>query len=67
MPGPARLHWDQGALQVNGHLIRVDEDGVAALAIGQSIILLSLRDAPERTPRWVSLRARQISLQPIAL
>ncbi|MFJ7142276.1 hypothetical protein [Pseudomonas protegens] len=65
--GPFRLHWDQGALQVVGRLVQVDEEGVAALAIGQSIILLSLLGGPERTPQWVSLRARQISLQPIAL
>lgn len=65
--GPARLHWDQGALQVSGHLVRVEEEGVAALAIGQSIVLLSLLGGPERTPQWVSLRARQVSLQPIAL
>ncbi|ROL82576.1 hypothetical protein BLX41_01915 [Pseudomonas protegens] len=65
--GPARLHWDQGALQVSGRLVRVDEDGVAALAVGPSIILLSLRGDPERTPQWVNLRARQVSLQPIAL
>lgn len=65
--GPFRLHWDQGALQVCGRLVQVDEDGVAALAVGPSIILLSLRGGPERLPQWVSLRARQISLQPIAL
>ncbi|MHC5789192.1 hypothetical protein RZO07_11695 [Pseudomonas protegens] len=35
--------------------------------LGPSIILLSLRGGPERLPQWVSLRAHQISLQPIAL
>nr|BFD41115.1 hypothetical protein FFPRI1PSEUD_26140 [Pseudomonas sp. FFPRI_1] len=65
--GPARLHWQRGALQVSGQLLQVEADGAAALAVDRSIILLSLQGGPACTPQCVKLRARQVSLRPIDL
>ncbi|NBF06953.1 hypothetical protein GV819_32285 [Pseudomonas sp. Fl5BN2] len=65
--GQPRIDWDQGALQISGHLLQVDDDGGAALAIGQSIVLLSVQDVAQCTPLFVKLLARQVSLRPIEL
>ncbi|WP_409285792.1 hypothetical protein [Pseudomonas protegens] len=62
-----RIDRDSDGLHITGRLLQVDEDGGAALAIGGSIILLSVHGYSRPLPACVSLLARQVSLQPLAL
>lgn len=57
---------DRQGLLLTGELLR-REDDVVALAIGPSVVLLSLQDAPAQLPRFLSLVAREISLYPVEL
>lgn len=58
---------NKDGMHITGQLLQVDEDGGAALAIGASIILLSVQGCPRPLPGFISLLARQVSLQPLAL
>ncbi|MGC5703115.1 hypothetical protein J4P02_23215 [Pseudomonas sp. NFXW11] len=59
------LQWEQDQLRICGQLLQVDEDGVAALALGPSIILLALQGRPEQLPLFVELCTRQVQLYPV--
>jgi len=60
------IQRDRQGLLLTGELLRREED-VVALAIGPTVVLLSLQDAPAQLPRLVSLVAREVSLYPVAL
>ncbi|WP_414158551.1 hypothetical protein ACMGG8_23635 [Pseudomonas sp. BNK-45] len=62
-----RMARDKDGLHITGQLLQVDEDGGAALAMGASIVLLSVQGRTPPRPGFVSLLARQVSLQPLAL
>ncbi|KTC39248.1 hypothetical protein AO265_15765 [Pseudomonas sp. ABAC61] len=65
-PSPG-LGWGSDGLQVSGQLLQVDDDGGAALAVGQSIVLLWVQGDPGECPRWVKVHARDIVLHPVTL
>ncbi|KAF0864213.1 hypothetical protein [Pseudomonas sp. LD120] len=65
--GEPRIRRDKDGMHIVGQLLQADGDGCAALAIGASIVLLTLQECTVPLPRFVSLHARQISLQPLAL
>lgn len=62
-----RMDWSADGLRINAQLLQVDSDGGAALAIGGSIVLLSLQGASQDDPQWVELRARKVALYPVIL
>jgi len=61
------LGWSTEGLRVCGQLLGVDEDGAAALAIGQSIVLLEVRGDPGVCPRWVEIDSSDVALHPLML
>lgn len=61
-PYLSRLDSNQKDVVLQGRVDRIDSDGVASLAIGDSMVLFEVENLPQDTSGFVRIRCRNLQL-----